>query len=52
VNNSIRNLYKTIGVSEPVVSSADANSAAGIKHSLNNDSAYAFLLVERLENNF
>jgi len=52
VNNSIRNLYKTIGVSEPVVSSADANSAAGIKHSLNNDSAYAYLLVERLENNF
>ena len=52
VNNSIRNLYKTIGVSEPVVSSADANSAAGIKHSLNNDSAYAFLLVERLESNF
>ena len=52
VNNSIRNLYKTIGVSEPVVSSADANSAAGIKQSLNNDSAYSFLLVERLENNF
>jgi hypothetical protein len=52
VNNSIRNLYKTICVSEPVVSSADANSAAGIKHSLNNDSAYAYLLVERLENNF
>ena len=45
-------MYKTIGVSEPVVSSADANSAAGIKHSLNNDSAYAYLLVERLENNF
>ena len=52
VNNSIRNLYKTIGVSEPVVSSSDSNSAAGIKHSLNNDSAYAYLLVERLENNF
>ena len=52
VNNSIRNLYKTIGVSEPVVSSTDSNSAAGIKHSLNNDSAYAYLLVERLENNF
>ena len=52
VSNSIRNTYKTIGVSEPVVSSADADSAAGIKHSLNNDSAYAYLLVERLENNF
>lgn len=52
VNNSIRNLYKTVGVSEPVVSSADANSAAGITQSLNNDSAYSFLLVERLESNF
>ena len=52
VSNSIRNTYKTIGVSEPVVSSADADSAAGIKHSLNNDSAYAYLLFERLENNF
>lgn len=52
VSQSINNLYKTVGVSEVVVSSGDANSAAGIKNSIANDSSFAFLLVERLEQNF
>ena len=52
VANSIKNLYKTVGVSEVVVSSGDANSAAGIKNSIANDSAYTFLLIKRLESNF
>lgn len=52
VSTSIKNLYKTVGVSEVVVSSGDANSAAGIKNSIANDSAYTFLLIKRLEANF
>ena len=52
VSQSIKNLYKTVGVSEVVVSSGDANSAAGIKNSIANDAAFSFLLVERLEANF
>ena len=52
VSTSIKNLYKTVGVSEPVVSSGDADSAAGIKNSIANDSAYTFLLIKRLESNF
>ena len=52
VTSSIKNLYKSVGVSEVVVSSGDANSAMGIKNSIANDSAYAFLLIKRLESNF
>jgi len=52
VSTSIKNLYKTVGVSEPVVSSGDSDSAAGIKNSIANDSAYTFLLIKRLEANF
>lgn len=51
LSNSVKNVFDQVGASQFVVSGGSSTNSIGLKQAIANDTASAFMLVDRLESN-